>query len=102
LKRIDVSFEERVVLFIGGKGEGLPVTNHASTGGKGVKGIYLLLNLGARQAWVVNATSRRLNLRERGVVTHFTGRCVDPRACLDRCEYTRKASPFTTNSEFFL
>jgi hypothetical protein len=45
---------------------------------------YSFFNLGARWAWVVNASPRKHCPRERRS-THRTGDWVDPRASLDGC-----------------
>ena len=50
--------------------------------------LYSFFNLDARWEWVVNATSRPLNPRERPG-THGAGSSVNPRAGLDGCGKTR-------------
>ena len=55
---------------------------------------YSFLNLGARWAWVVNATSRSFYPREQ-TGTHCMGGWVGPRAGMDGC---RKSAPFAIRS----
>jgi hypothetical protein len=56
---------------------------------KGSRSIELLLNLGARELWVVNAMPRQL-YRKKWPSTHCTGGWVSPRTGLDGFE---KISP---------
>jgi len=64
------------------QGEGHPRTGH--DGPEGSRGIALLLNLGARWRWLVNATPRPPCPRERPGA-HCTGGWMGPRAGLDGC-----------------
>jgi hypothetical protein len=63
---------------------------------RGSRGIALLIiNFGARLAWVVNATPRPLQPGENRPGTHCTGGWVGPRASLDGLEKIKISFSFT-------